>query len=51
MKVLLLIVDSLRADAPGFGGGPASPTLDGLAAEGTRFDKSYCAASTSSSAA
>lgn len=45
MKVLLLIVDSLRADAPGFGGGPASPTLDGLAAEGTRFDKSYCAAS------
>lgn len=34
MKVLLLVVDSLRADAPGFGGGEATPTLDHLAHEG-----------------
>ncbi len=45
MKVLLLVADSLRADAPGFGGGPASPTLDRLAAEGTRFKQAHCAAS------
>ena len=38
MKVLMLVVDSLRADAPGFAGGMArTPAMDDLAAEGTRF--------------
>lgn len=40
MIVLVLVVDSLRADAPGFAGGEArTPVLDSLAAEGTRFEQ------------
>lgn len=35
MIVLLIVADSVRADAPGFGGGPPTPTLDALAAAGT----------------
>ncbi len=39
MMVLLLVVDSLRADAPGYAGGrAATPALDQLAGEGTTFD-------------
>ena len=39
MMVLMLVVDSLRADAPGYAGGQAAtPALDQLAAEGTSFD-------------
>jgi hypothetical protein len=45
VKVLLLIVDSLRADGPGFGGGRDTPNLDGLAAEGTRFDQAHASGS------
>ena len=38
MKIILLVVDSLRADAPGYAGGEArTPTLDRLAAEGCHF--------------
>lgn len=41
----MLVVDSLRADAPGFGGGEArTPGLDGLAAGGTVFDEAICSA-------
>jgi len=43
--VVLAIVDSLRADAVGFGGGPVTtPTLDGLAADGTVCDSAYASA-------
>ncbi len=39
MIVLLLVADSLRADAPSFAGGEAqTKTLDALAASGTRFE-------------
>lgn len=42
MKVVLIVADSLRADAPGFAGGAAeTPLLDRLAAEGTRFDRAF----------
>ena len=45
MIVLLLVVDSLRADAPSFAGGPAAtPHLDRLAAEGVSFDRSWASA-------
>ena len=38
MMVLMLVVDSLRADAPGFAGGEAATrAMDELATEGTRF--------------
>ena len=38
MLVVLLIADSVRADAPGFGGGTATtPLLDQLAREGTSY--------------
>jgi len=37
--VVLLVADSVRVDAPGFGGGPAhTPVLDSLAAGGTVFE-------------
>ncbi len=43
--VVLIIADSVRADAPGFGGGPdETPLLDRLAAEGTVFDQCYSSA-------
>ena len=46
MKVLWIVVDSMRADAPGYAGGPAiTPTLDRLAAEGTRFSQAHCSGS------
>ncbi len=45
MKVLLLIVDSLRADAVGFGGGRPSPTMDALAADGACFHRAFCSGS------
>lgn len=45
MRVVLLVADSLRADAPGFAGGPCrTPTLDRLAAEGLRFPRAFTAA-------
>jgi arylsulfatase A-like enzyme/Tfp pilus assembly protein PilF len=38
-NVLLITIDTLRADAPGTYGGPAAtPALDRLAADGVRFD-------------
>lgn len=44
MLVVLLVADSVRVDAPGFGGGPAqTPALDGLASGGTVFE--HCVAS------
>lgn len=36
--VILVTLDTTRADALGAYGGPATPTLDALAASGTRFD-------------
>lgn len=43
--VVLIVADSVRADAPGFGGGPdETPLLDRLAAEGTTFDQCYSSA-------
>ncbi|MBW2277963.1 MAG: sulfatase-like hydrolase/transferase [Deltaproteobacteria bacterium] len=42
MKVVFIVADSLRADAPGFAGGPAeTPLIDRLATEGTRFDRAF----------
>lgn len=43
LNVLFIVVDTLRADALGCYGNtrPASPTLDKLAADGVRFDRSY----------
>lgn len=42
MIVVLLVVDSLRADAPGFAGGAAeTPLLDKLAEQGTNFKEMY----------
>jgi arylsulfatase A-like enzyme/Tfp pilus assembly protein PilF len=41
-NVLLITIDTLRADALGCYGGPAAtPTLDRLAAEGVRFDYAH----------
>ena len=46
MKIVLLVVDSLRADVPGYAGGPAqTPVLDRLAVQGTRFSQAYCSGS------
>ncbi len=43
--VLMLVVDSLRADAPGFGGGEAlTPGLDALARGGTLYEEAICSA-------
>ena len=45
MIVLVLVVDSLRADAPGFGGGEAlTPTMDALAAGGTLYEQAIASA-------
>ncbi len=42
MLVLFIVVDSLRADAPSFAGGPLeTATLDDLAAEGATFDNVF----------
>ena len=39
MRIVIVVADSLRADAVGaYGGGADTPTLDRIAAEGTRFD-------------
>ena len=46
-NVLLITIDTLRADALGSYGGPAAtPALDGLAAEGVRFDFAHAHAVT-----
>lgn len=46
MKLVLVIADSLRADAPGYAGGEAkTPTLDSFAAESARFSHCFCAGS------
>lgn len=43
--VVLIVADSVRADAPNFGGGAArTDLLDRLAAEGTVFDDAYASA-------
>ena len=45
MIVILLVADSLRADAPGYAGSPAkTPFLDNLAKEGTRFEDMFASA-------
>ncbi|HEY3445225.1 MAG TPA: sulfatase-like hydrolase/transferase [Myxococcales bacterium] len=45
MRVVLLVADSLRADAPGFAGGTCkTPTLDRLASEGLRVPLAVSAA-------
>jgi len=42
VKIVFVVADSLRADAPGFAGGAArTPLLDRLAQEGTRFDRAF----------
>jgi hypothetical protein len=42
MKVVFVVADSLRFDAPGFAGGAAdTPALDRLAEEGTRFARAF----------
>ena len=46
MKVVLFVLDSVRADAPSFTGGPAAtPTLDRLASEGVVFRHAHCSGS------
>jgi hypothetical protein len=45
VKVVVLVVDSLRADAPGFAGGAPTPHMDTLAAEGSRFERSWVSGS------
>src|SRR5215831_928347 len=46
-NVLLITIDTLRADAPGCYGGPAAtPALDQLAAGGVRFDFAHAHAVT-----
>ena len=41
-NVLLIVVDTLRADFVGSYGGPAAtPNMDALAAEGVRFERAY----------
>ena len=43
--LLLITLDTTRADALGFaGGGAATPSLDALAARGVRFDQAYTVA-------
>lgn|GEM_PF-1089819 len=45
MIVFVLVVDSLRADAPGFGGGEArTPVLDALAEGGTQYTHAIASA-------
>jgi hypothetical protein len=42
MKIVFIVADSLRANAPGFAGGAAkTPQLDRLADGGTRFDQAF----------
>lgn len=46
MMVVVLVVDSLRADAPGFARGEAeTPLLDQLAGEGTRYERAVVSGS------
>jgi choline-sulfatase len=47
LNVLLITVDTLRADSLGFGGNarPTSPNLDALAARSTVFERAYAFAS------
>jgi choline-sulfatase len=45
-NLLLITIDALRADGPGFGappdrGGPPTPTMDALAARGAHFTRAY----------
>jgi len=41
-RIVLITVDSLRADAPGFCGGPCrTPHVDRLAAEGVRYPRAF----------
>ena len=41
-NVLLIVVDTLRADHVGsYGGAPATPNMDALAAAGVRFERAY----------
>lgn len=45
MRIAVLVADSLRADSPGFAGGPClTPTLDRLAAESRVFRRCFSAA-------
>lgn len=45
MRIVLLVADSLRADAPGFAGGPCrTPNLDRLAQEGACFSRCFTCA-------
>ncbi|GAB7018249.1 sulfatase family protein [Halostagnicola bangensis] len=42
MNVLVVVVDALRTDRVGaYGGRPVTPTIDELAASGTRFERAY----------
>lgn len=44
-NIILISIDTLRADAPGFMGGEArTPTLDALAAQSTVFERAYSVA-------
>ncbi len=46
MKIVLFVLDSVRADAPSFAGGQATtPTLDRLATEGVVFRHAHCSGS------
>ncbi|MDP7113914.1 MAG: sulfatase-like hydrolase/transferase [Myxococcota bacterium] len=46
MMVVVLVVDSLRGDAPGYTGGPAAtPLLDQVAGEGTWFERTVVSGS------
>jgi len=40
-NVLLVFTDQQRQDSPGCYGGAATPAVDGLAADGVRFDRAY----------
>lgn len=40
-NVLLVTLDTVRADALGCYGGPSTPRIDALAAEGLRFDRAF----------
>lgn len=43
--LLIITVDSLRADRPGFAGGPVrTPAMDGLAGRAVRFESAYTTA-------
>ncbi len=45
MRIVVLVADSVRADAPGFMGGPCqTPTLDRMAAQGVVFETAWSAA-------